>query len=71
MQTFDGIAIPTMVTPGKAAELTGLAADHIRGLCKMGKIVHVKAGSKFLINLELFVEYLNKGEQVSLNDGKS
>ena len=62
MQTFDGIVIPTMVPPAKAAELTGLAVDHIRGLCRMGKIVHVKAGNKFLINLEKLVEYLNNGE---------
>lgn len=62
MQSVDGIVIPTMVTPDKAAKLTGLAPDHVRGLCRMGKIVHVKAGKKFLINLEKLVEYLNNGE---------
>lgn len=62
MQIVNGIAVPTMLTPDKAAEATGLAVDHIRALCKMGKIVHVKAGKKFLVNLEKLVEYLNKGE---------
>lgn len=62
MQSVDGIVIPTMVVPDKAAKITGLSVDHIRGLCRMGKIVHVKAGKKFLINLEKLVEYLNNGE---------
>lgn len=65
MQIVDGIAIPTMVTPDKAAKLTGLAVDHVRGLCRMGKIVHVRAGKKMLINLEKLAEYLNTGEEVS------
>lgn len=31
-------------------------------MCKQNKIVHIKSGNKFLINVDKFVEYLNAGE---------
>lgn len=55
--------IPTMITIREAAGQTGLSYHYIRKLCLQGKIVYVKAGSKFLINMEKLVEYLNSGEQ--------
>lgn len=60
MVTMD--KIPTMVTIRKAAELTGLSYNCLRKLCISQQIVHIKAGSKFLINLEKLTEYLNQGE---------
>lgn len=60
MVTMD--KIPTMVTIRKAADLTGLSYDCLRKLCINKQIVHIKAGSKFLINLEKLTEYLNQGE---------
>ena len=54
--------IPTMITIKEAAGQTGLSYDYIRKLCLQGKIVYVKAGCKFLINMEKLVEYLNNGE---------
>lgn len=56
--------IPTMRTIKETALIIGLAETYIRGLVINNKIVHVKSGKKYLINLEKFVEYLNtsKGE---------
>ena len=55
--------VPTMIGIKEASERTGLSYDFLRKLCLQGKIVHVRAGSRFLINLEKLVLYLN-GEEV-------
>ena len=57
------MTIPTMITIKEAAEKTGISYSRIRTLCLEGKIVHIKAGRRFLINLEKLIEYLNTGEQ--------
>lgn len=59
------MTIPTMVTIKEAASRTGLSYDYIRKLCLQRKIVFVKAGCKFLINMERLIEYLNQGEQAA------
>ncbi len=56
------MTVPTMVTIKTAAGQTGLSYEYIRKLCLAGKIVYVKAGTKYLINLEKLVEFLNNGE---------
>ncbi len=60
-------AIPHMLTLKQAAEQTGLAYEHLRRLCLQRKTVFVKAGCKYLVNLEKLIEYLNTGEQEGLN----
>ena len=52
---------PTMLPIKKAAELSGCSYDYIRKLCLNNQIVFVRAGRKFLINWEKFVEFLNEG----------
>lgn len=51
--------IPTMKTLPQAAEETGLPYDLLRRLCLQGKIVHIRAGKKFLVNMEKLADYLN------------
>ena len=53
------IKVPTMLTIKETAKTTGVAEYYIRQLVAGNKICFVKAGRKFLINLEKFVEYLN------------
>ena len=53
------ISVPTMVTISKASEITGVSYDYLRKLCMNKKIVHIRAGKKYLINLEKLGEYLN------------
>lgn len=51
--------IPTMKTVKETAELTGVPAGRIREMAKKNQIIHVYCGTKLLINLEKFVEFLN------------
>lgn len=52
--------MPTMVTIGKAAEMTGITYSALRRWIKNGEFTYyVMSGSKHLINLERLVEFLN------------
>ena len=53
------IKVPTMLPIKETAQVTGIAEHNIRQLVAGNNICLVKAGRKFLINLEKFVEYLN------------
>ena len=53
--------VPVMLTLGQAREKTGLSYDFLRKLCLQGKIVFIKAGSKYLINQDALITYLNTG----------
>lgn len=56
------MTIPTMVTIKEASQQSGLSYDFVRRLCLQGKIAYIRAGTKYLINLERFIEFLNTGE---------
>lgn len=51
--------MPTMLTIKKAAEKTGLPYEYIRKLCVQGKIVFVRSGNKYFINMDKFAQFLN------------
>ena len=53
---------PRMRTITETAKETGFPVHAIRQLVKQKKIVYVMCGSKALINLDRFIEYLNSGE---------
>ena len=53
------IKIPKMLGLRQASEATGMSYDFLRKLCLQGKIIHVKAGCKYLINMEKLADYLN------------
>ena len=65
MMLTDDFPTPIMLTINQTAERSGLAAHYIRQLCVQGKIVHCRAGSKYLVNFEKFVEFLNTGESLA------
>lgn len=54
--------IPKMLSIKDTAEITGLSYDFLRKGCICGDIVHIRAGNKFLINLDKLCEKLN-GEE--------
>lgn len=54
--------IPEMVTLREASDRTGLSYDWLRKLCLQGRIVHIRAGNKFLINFRKLINYLNTGD---------
>ena len=53
---------PRMLTIEETAKRSGLAKYYIRSLCWQNKICHVRAGQKYLINFEKFIDFLNEGE---------
>lgn len=58
---MEALKIPTMVTIREASRRTGVSYDFIWKLCRSNQIVFVKAGTKYLVNLEKLVEFLNGG----------
>lgn len=50
--------VPRMRTIPQTAKLTGFSEYTLREWVKAGKIAHVKAGRKTLINLDRFAEFL-------------
>ena len=52
---------PTMLTLKDAAKITNLSYDSLRKLALTKSIVSIRVGTKFLINYEKLVEYLNNG----------
>lgn len=51
--------LPVMKTLKEMVELTGFSYMHLRNLCMRDEIIHVRAGKKYLINYDRFVDYLN------------
>lgn len=63
--------MPTMVTINRAAELTGVTYSALRRWIKSGAFTYyVMAGSKYLINLERLVEFLNAPAVGGRNNGR-
>ena len=60
VQGRDPDYIPVMITIAQASTETGISYDCIRKLCLQGKLVHVRAGRKFLINKEKLADYLGR-----------
>ena len=56
--------IPRLATLKEAAGLTGLSYGFLRQKALSGEIVAVRAGRKFLINIDRLIDYLN-GESSS------
>ena len=54
--------IPRMETVKTTAKMFGLAEHFVRQLVLSGKIVAVKAGRKYLVNIDKFAEYLNSAK---------
>lgn len=55
--------LPRMRTIKQTALETGLHEYFVRQLVKQDKIKYVKAGRKVLINLDLFISFLNAEER--------
>ena len=54
--------IPEMITLKDASQRTGVSYDWLRKLCLQKKIVHIRAGNKYLINFGKLIDYLNTGD---------
>ena len=57
------IIVPTMLSIDESAKRSGLPAHFVRQLCITNQIVYVKAGTKYLVNFEKLIDFLNTGTQ--------
>lgn len=55
--------IPEMITIKETASRTGLSYEFIRKLCLNNEIVFVKTGTRYLVNFNKFIDYLNEGRK--------
>ncbi len=53
------INIPRMETIKRTAELFGLPVHFVRTKVTSGEVIAVRAGRRFLVNVDKFAEYLN------------
>lgn len=60
------LKIPRMETIAKTAEIFGLHEYFVRQKVIKGEVVAVRAGRKWLVNIERFADYLN-GENNGAN----
>lgn len=60
---IDTYLIPTMLPINDIVSKTGLSYNYIRTLCMQNRITYVRAGKKYLVNLEKFIEFLNNGDE--------
>lgn len=51
--------VPLMLPLREASARTGLSYYTLRSLCLEDRIVFVKAGTKYLVNMDKLVDYLN------------
>lgn len=56
--------LPRMRTIKETGAETGMSVYFIRQLVKQNKISYVMAGKKALVNLDSFLDYLERGEQI-------
>jgi len=56
--------VPEMITLREASRRTGLSYDYLRKGCLSGDLIHIRAGSKILINFNKLIDKLN-GEEDS------
>lgn len=53
------LIIPQMETIKKTAEIFGVPVHFVRQKVNSGEVVAVRAGRRFLVNVDRFAEYLN------------
>ena len=68
--SLSDVRIPRMVPLQTLADESGISYKALWQMCKQNKIVHIKSGNKFLVNVDKFVEYLNAGELEVEDDDK-
>lgn len=64
------LKIPRMESIKKTAEIFGLPVHFVRSKVASGEVVAVRAGRRFLVNVDKFIEYLNNST-VQAESGKT
>lgn len=55
--------VPKMATINEASKITGLAKYFIRQLAITNKVKTIKAGNKYLINVDKLIDFLNADDK--------
>ena len=63
MNTINERPLPRMRTVKETAAETHMPVYFVRQAVKQNKVSHVMAGKKVLINLDSFIDYLERGER--------
>ena len=67
----NNIKIPQMRTIKETAALFGLPVHFVRQKVNAGEVVAVRAGKKFLVNVDRFLEYLNSATVTQTTESPS
>lgn len=59
MLEYDNLIVPRMETIKRTAEIFGLPVHFVRQKVNSGEVVAVRAGRRFLVNVDRFADYLN------------
>ena len=59
---------PQMETINEASKISGLAKYRIRQMVLQNKVKYVRAGKKYLINIESLIEYPEFHHKTALSD---
>lgn len=62
VKEMNEINIPVMLKIKEAAKVTGLTEFRLRELIKENKIVYIRCGNRYFINMGKLAEYLNEGD---------
>lgn len=69
-KTSNTVYFPHMGTVKEAAAASGLAVYRVRQLVAAGKVKHINAGRRILVNLDSLAQYMEQGEpQEQTNPG--
>lgn len=69
-KTSNTVYFPHMGTIKEAAAASGLAVYRVRQLVSTGKVKHINAGRRILVNLDSLARYMEQGEpQEQTNPG--
>lgn len=66
IETNNNQPVPQMVTIKELAQATNISEYCIRKLCINNQISYIKSGAKYLLNLDLFIDYLNGKKQEAI-----
>lgn len=55
--------VPQMMTINQAAKETGLSAQYLRRLCRTNQIACIQCGTRFYINVDRLIDFLNHPNQ--------
>lgn len=65
------LIIPRMESIKRTAEIFGLPVHFVRSKVSSGEVVAVRAGRRFLVNVDKFAEYLNNSTIASSQTDES